>query len=254
MQKEIDEFLAALGAGQNLENLETLESAEEMVRNGASLKEVVRHMKNKGLGIGMKPTAKGLALQFDIIVKRPTQTIAAPLPYMIFGNLESERAYKNILLPNLPAGVTLTSVTVTDGVYTFTYSDGTHTDTITVQCAQNTYSIIVKSLLLNKISIRALKLSVPTTDYLTQFDQPINWTVRTPFGKTKSQDSITPSSLIDTDQNQQRIVDINKPSDIHAHFLAVDAETTIWGYVNQNVPSYTLSMFIDNYDRKTGIH
>jgi len=253
---EVDEFLANLSKGSSLENLENLENAEMMIRNGGSIKEAVRFLKNKG-GVNHKigmHTRKGIAVMFDIIVSRNQTTITADLPFVIFGHLETLNAYKNIINPILPSGVTLTSVVVTNGNYVFTYSDGTHTDVVTVKASQNTYAIIVQSLLLNKISIRSLKVSVSADDYIAQFDNPIFWKVRTPFGKTKAEDSITPSSLIDPDQNQKRFVDIGKSTDVNAHFLTVDSQTSVFCSIKQGVPSYTISLFVDDFDNLGGVH
>jgi hypothetical protein len=245
--QEIDDFLAKLAGGSNLESLENLEHAENMIRNGATIKDAVRYMKGKGHGnIGLRPH-EGVVVQFDLKIFRNSNNIAQALPVPLFGILELERSYRNVLTPLLTGGTVITSVVNTDGSLVITYTNGSNTDTVTITCAQNSYASVIRATLMNKIDIKALKLVVPTDDYITEFDQPLQWTVRSMFGKIKSQDTVTPTSLIDIDQQIKRIVDIGKPTDPNAHFLTVDSETTFFVTLNQNLPSYAISIFCNDF-------
>ena len=238
-----------LAAGDSFESFENFdENVETLVKQGHSITNAKRiaaqvAASTKPLGKG---AGQGAAAQFDVIVTRNTATINAALPVALFGIVDLEGAYRSVL-NNLPAGVTLTSVTNSNGNIIFTYADGAgHTDTITITCNQIAYASFIRASQTDPMVVKAIRYIV-ASNALDQFSQNFQFVKRSIFGNDDRM-NVTPTTYLSPDQFQQNRVDMGnvKGSEV---FATLDKETSINIGVLNAATSFTLSFFISAYDK-----
>ncbi|NBP69724.1 MAG: hypothetical protein EBU52_13375 [Cytophagia bacterium] len=84
---------------------------------------------------------------FDITITRNSANIGASLPLPIFGVLDRESNYVEIISQDLPAGTVLTSIALTPSGkgLRFTYTSGLNVDSIDIECAQVPYVNILRA-------------------------------------------------------------------------------------------------------------
>lgn len=184
--------------------------------------------------------------QFDIVAKRLTNSLQYDLPFVFFGYLDFESAYKSIL-EVLPAGLTLT---VTGGVHDgqpdkviFSYTDGVNTDNIEVTCNQMQYPSFLKATGDDMFRLSKIRYSISNITSIDQFQKELKVINRTMFGR-KNEDSISITASKSPDQFQSTIVDLD-------YDIEVDRQTNIKHTLRQEAGfSVTLSMFVEKFNRR----
>lgn len=240
------------------EDLQGLESLENMSDKG---------LKNylSSVGLGSLPTNEARALVrsmrpdagtvtvvdsfrapvsaaiFDITITRATANINASLPLPIFGVLDRESNYAEIINQDLPSGTVLTSITTSGSGkgLTFTYTSGLNVDTIDVECAQVPYVNILRASQTSLLKMQQNKLQISDVTKQTQFSQKVGIVVNTIFGKNTS-DSYTPNQFKSDLQNQNDIRTITTITDI-------DSETSMVFLV---IPEAAFSLTFTSYIQK----
>lgn len=240
------------------EDLQGLESLENM-----NNKELNNYLRSVGLGnlptnearalvSSMKPNAPSVTMVdsfrapvsaaiFDITITRATANIAAALPLPIFGVLDRESNYAEIINQDLPVGTVLTSIATssTGKGLTFTYTSGANVDTIDVECAQVPYVNILRASQTSLLKMQQNKMQISDVTKQTQFSQKVGIVVNTIFGKNTS-DSYTPNQFKSDLQNQNDIRTITAVTDI-------DPETSMTFLV---IPEAAFSITWTSYIQK----
>lgn len=178
---------------------------------------------------------------FDITITRATANINAALPLPIFGVLDRESNYAEIINQDLPSGTVLTSITASGSGkgLTFTYTSGANVDTIDVECAQVPYVNILRASQTSLLKMQQNKLQISDVTKQTQFSQKVGIVVNTIFGKNTS-DSYTPNQFKSDLQNQNDIRTITTITDI-------DSETSMVFLV---IPEAAFSLTFTSYIQK----
>lgn len=178
---------------------------------------------------------------FDITITRATANINASLPLPIFGVLDRESNYTEIINQDLPSGTVLTSITTSGSGkgLTFTYTSGLNVDTIDVECAQVPYVNILRASQTSLLKMQQNKLQISDVTKQTQFSQKVGIVVNTIFGKNTS-DSYTPNQFKSDLQNQNDIRTITTITDI-------DSETSMVFLV---IPEASFSLTFTSYIQK----
>ena len=122
---------------------------------------------------------------FDLTVTRNTNTIASALPLPVFGALDYESNYVEIISQDLPAGCVLTSITksASGKGLRFTYTSGANVDTIDVECAQVPYLNILRSSQGSLLKFSQCKMQISDVTIQAQFSRKVSVVVNTIFGK-----------------------------------------------------------------------
>jgi hypothetical protein len=224
--------------------------AERIVKNPRQLMAVKEDMRRQGVAAGFTPatqsTGQGLAAQFDIKVTRTGTNTAAALPVAIFGAFDSASAYKSIISQFLPAGVTLTDLTI-GGIgnenrarFEFTKTGVATADYIDVTINQYEYPSFIEALKTSRFVVSNARYSVSDTSAsgLQQLTQTFKSFDRSMFGALLQND-IPLSSAKTPYQNQPGIVDINGTFNVNAQsswvllFGNYAQEVTISAFVAQ---------------------
>lgn len=225
--------------------------AEKIARNPRALMNVKEEMRRAGLQGGFVPSTtsagQGLAAQFDIKITRVSNNITAALPVAIFGAFDSASAYKSVISQFMPAGTTLTGLTIggvgDETTATFEYTKGADVDTITISLGQYDYPAFLEALKSSRFMISNARYSVSDTSAagLAQLTQTFKSVDRSMFG-AYLQNDIPLSSAKTPYQNQNNIVDINGT-------FAVTAQTSwvlLFGAVEQEV---VISAFVTSANK-----
>lgn len=224
--------------------------AERIVKNPRQLMAVKEDMRRQGVAAGFTPatqsTGQGLAAQFDIKITRTGTNTAAALPVAIFGAFDSASAYKSIISQFLPAGVTLTDLTI-GGIanenrarFEFTKTGVVNKDYIDVTINQYEYPSFIEALKTSRFVVSNARYSVSDTSAsgLQQLTQTFKSFDRSMFGALLQND-IPLSSAKTPYQNQPGIVDINGTFNVNAQsswvllFANYAQEVTISAFVAQ---------------------
>ncbi len=241
-----NEDLQGLEALENMDNDELENYLKSVNLRGLPKSEV------RGLIRSMRPNAGVVtpvnsfrapvsAAIFDITISRASANINASLPLPIFGCLDKESNYTEIINQDLPAGTVLTSITTspTGKGLRFTYTSGLNVDTIDVECAQVPYVNILRASQTSLLKMQQNKLQISDVTKQTQFSQKVGIVVNTIFGKNTS-DSYTPNQFKSDLQNQNDIRTITTVTDI-------DSETSMVFLV---IPEASFSLTFTSYIQK----
>jgi hypothetical protein len=183
------------------------------------------------------------AAMFDLTITRNTAAIASALPLPIFGALDFESNYVEIISQDLPTGCVLTSITktATGKGLRFTYTSGANVDTIDVECAQVPYLNLLRASQGSLLKFSQQKMSISDTTKQTQFSKKVQITVNTIFGKNTN-DSYTPNQFKTDLQNQNDIRTITAITDI-------DQETSIsFLVINEAAFTLTLTSYVQKFE------
>jgi len=251
---EVEQYLMSLGNGSNLESFENFDAnVEHFIRLGHGMNEAQRLAKTVGSARGASALGKnagaghGVAAQFDLTITRNSININAALPIVLFGVIDLESAYSQVI-NTLPAGCVLTSVVNTGGSYIFTYTSGANVDTITITCAQTPYAGFLRATQTDTMQVRAYRIAVSSTDAVDQFNYAMQHVKRSLFGADK-RDSLTPSTYVSPDQYLATRVDIGDVKSGSSHVSSLDKETSIQVLVKKQVFNFTLSVFVNRFDK-----
>ena len=224
---------------------ETLEDLENVVgaRYGAAAKQQFKNkMMQKRFGgnsnVPAKPfggaSPKGFtkenAASFTInLYRAPAAGTGAlgVLPVPIFGALDSYSAFFDVITPSLKQGVALTACEIgavngavaNSKVMKLTYSDGTNTDIVTVECTQNNYPALLHATAVDMMKLGGIRYGISNTTNVAQFDNEIKVVKRSLTGR-QTNDSLTPSQYKSPNQFQTGIIDISEQ-------FSIDKETSI---------------------------
>ena len=180
---------------------------------------------------------------FDITITRNTNDINAALPLPIFGVLDRESNYAEIINQDLPAGTVLTSIANSPSGkgLRFTYTSGADVDTIDVECAQVPYVNILRASQTSKLKMQQNKIQISDVTKQTQFSQKVGIVTNTIFGKNTS-DSYTPNQFKSDLQNQNDIRTITTITDL-------DSETSmVFLVVAEAGFSVTFTSYIQKFE------
>jgi hypothetical protein len=250
---------------ENFENFENLDAqVKRLVKQGhapeVAQKAVYQHALKTAVSVGKtnsnilgKAGSNGASSEFDITITRATATVlsggvAAILPVPIFG-IDDFYANYNQVLNTLPVGVSISNVAFNAGNLAISYTDGTHTDIVTVSCTQYPYASFINALSTNQFTIGALRYTVFDTTQLTQYNNQFAIVKRGMFG-TDFRDRINVLSYKKPEQFQNGIVDIGRPDALlpSDKMINVDQETTVVIGMNAAATfSINLSFFVAKY-------
>ena len=188
--------------------------------------------------------------QFDINIRRLTNTIAQPVPIAIFGTTHLRSGYSQFLIPG--GG---TTVTVVGGLNTptagttdrirFTFVNGANTDIVDVTCNQVPYPVFLEALGADLFKISNIRYEITNNADIIQFSQQHNFTSKSLFGKQTS-DDITIGAYKKPEQFQPGIVDIPISANI-------DKETMFLMNVTESASAYPLNfqlhVFVEKFQK-----
>ena len=183
------------------------------------------------------------AASFDILIHRLTAAIAEVLPVPVFGVLDQESDWVEIMNQFLTTG---TTYAITRGAdrksLDFTFTNGMDVDIINVSCNQVPYVNLLISGLDSVFKLQQIKMQISDVAIQAQFSQSIGVFNRSFFGHHQD-DSITPNQYKSDLQNQNDIRTINQ-------ILDIDKQRTIlFKIVAEEDFTVTLSSFIQKYDK-----
>lgn len=152
------------------------------------------------------------------VVKRVSANISESLPFVLFGRNSANTFYDDVIKsPVLPAGVTLSNVTIGEtfanrGKVIFEYTQGAAVDTVEVFLKSNTltYTQLLSYLYTNMFEINKMKLKLSSIagNALTQQDNPYSIFKSTMFGKSEGNETI-PTDWKLAQQNENGILDVD---------------------------------------------
>ena len=183
------------------------------------------------------------AATFDILITRDTALLPFTLPVALFGVLDQESDYVELLSSFLPVGVTYTIARGADRKsLNFIFTNGIVTDTINVSCNQVPYVNLLIAGLDSVFKMQQNKLQISDTAQQLQFSKAITIFNKSFFGHSEN-DTITPNQYKTDLQNQNDIRTINQ-------ILDIDKQRSM---VFQIVPvaafTVTMSSFVQKYDK-----
>jgi len=182
------------------------------------------------------------AAVFTINVTRQSATIAQTLPVPIFGVLDQESDWIEIMGQFLVAGTTYTVARNADRKsLDFTYVNGGNDDIITVSVEEAPYVNLLIAGLDMVFRMQQIKMSISDVANQTQFQQAVNIFNRSPFGHNES-DKFTPNQYKTDLQNQNDIRTINQLIDI-------DKQRTILVKMIAVAGSISFDTFIQAYEK-----
>jgi len=183
------------------------------------------------------------AATFDILIHRDTIEIAEVLPVPIFGVLDQESDWIEIMNQFLTTGTTYVVQRGADRKsLDFIFTNGGNSDTINVSCNQVPYVNLLIAGLDSVFKLQQIKMQISDVAVQAQFSQSIGVFNRSFFGHHQD-DSITPNQYKSDLQNQNDIRTINQ-------ILDIDKQRTIlFKIVAAADFTVTLSSFIQKYDK-----
>ena len=253
---DLNSYIDQLSAGNSLESFESLEAnTEHFVRMGLPMGEARRKAVEMSKGssskthvLGTNADKYGNAALFDVTITRNAATIAAVLPVPLFGAIDQYGNYSQSLGGYLPAGVTMSGVTNTAGNFVFTYTDGTHTDTITVTCSQIAYASFINSTLSDVMAIRAIRYKINSDAQLSNFSNQFTIVKKSLYG-AKKQDNIPVASYLSPNQFLRDTIDIGDVTSAHGNVTTLDKETSLVIGMNAAAFSVTQSLFVSAFNK-----
>lgn len=183
------------------------------------------------------------AALFDIIITRHTAAIASVLPIPVFGVLDQESDWIEIVSPYLAAGITYTVERGADlKSLDFTFTSGMNVDIVNVSCNQVPYVNLLAAGLDSVFRLQQIKMQISDVAQQLQFSQSVRTFDRSFFGFHKD-DQFTPNQFKSDLQNQNDIRTINNIIDVDKQ------RTMLFGLVPVAAFSLTLSSFVQAYNK-----
>lgn len=180
------------------------------------------------------------AAQFTLNITRNSANIAAILPVPLFGILDKESSYKEIVAQSLPSGTTFSlAVSPTGKGIRYTYVNGGNTDTIDVECPQVPYVNLLRASQGSILTMTQNKMTIDDVANQSQFSQAVEIVHNTLFGKFTS-DSFTPNDYKSDLQNQNDIR-------IFTNIITIDQETTLLFQSIAEATGFSLTSFVHSY-------
>lgn len=184
--------------------------------------------------------APNSAAMFDITITRKTATIAADLPAPLFGVLDKESDYSEILPQLLPVGCSYEIARTTDRKgLKITYTLGVNSDIIEITCAQVPYLNLLRASQGSVLRMEQNKMNISDVSVQSQFRNKVQVTRNTIFGKDTN-DSYTPNQFKSDMQNQNdiRTITANFNVDLETSFTVLvaqqaDFDVTMTSYISE---------------------
>lgn len=189
------------------------------------------------------------AALFDILITRATNTImpATNLPIPVFGVLDQESDWTEIIGQFLPAGITYEVARGADKKsLDFTFSDGVHADVVNVSCNQVPYVNLLAAGLDSVFRMQQLKMQISNVANQLQFSQSVRTFDRSFFGYHKD-DQFTPNQFKTDLQNQNDIRTIN-------NLIDIDKQRTILFSMIPVAGTLTISAFVQAYNKGMNVN
>lgn len=182
------------------------------------------------------------AATFDILIERLSNEIDSILPVPVFGVLDNESDWIEILNQFLPPGVTYTVTRSADRKsLDFTFTSGGSNDIIRVSCNQFPYVSFLTAGLDSVFKLSQNKLEISDVAQVSQFSRPIHIFNRSMFGSDLS-DTITPNQFKSDLQNQNDMRTINQ-------IITIDKERTLCFLINPAKLVLTMTSFVQAYNK-----
>lgn len=161
--------------------------------------------------------APASAATMDFLITRLTNNINATLPVALFGALDRESDYIEVLNEFLPASTTLAvSRYETDKKsLKFTFTNGANVDEVIVSCGQTPYVNYLKGMLQNVIKLQETKIQISDVAKQAQFSQTFRVVDNSQYGREQS-DKFTPNTFKSDLQNQNDIRTVRMVIDFDA--------------------------------------
>jgi hypothetical protein len=182
------------------------------------------------------------AAMFDILIVRDSADLAFVLPVPIFGVLDQESDWTEIMAPFLAAGMTYVVARAADKKsITITYTVGGTSDVVTISCNQVPYVNLLAAGLDSVFRMQQLKLQISDVTNQSQFSQSVRIFDRSFFGYHKD-DQFTPNQFKTDLQNQNDIRTIN-------NLIDIDKQRTILFGITAVAQTFTVSAFVQAYNK-----
>ena len=172
----------------NLDEMDSYEVENYLKRKGmpaaraailaqsVSSKQVANKAASKGSVLGMyasegTPTSSA---QFDIIITRNSANIAGvDLPVCVFGPLDLENEYSQVITLPTGAALTVTSGYANDrpNALRFSYTVGANTDTVDITCQQYPYPSFIKATMVDLFRLSKIRYTISDTTLTDQFQK-----------------------------------------------------------------------------------
>jgi hypothetical protein len=184
---------------------------------------------------------------FDLVITRNSANIAQYLPIPLFGALDFESKYKDIISSFLPLSTITYELAVSPSGkglrFTFTNSVGPAVDTIDVECSQVAYVNLLRASQGSILKFSENKINISDVTKQAQFTQAVTLFKNSLFGKLEK-DSFTPNQFKSDLQNQNDIRTITIQWDIDQESSVVYLINNTAGFVvtqTSYVESYSTS-------------
>lgn len=231
----------------NLQNLETMKISRKKLGNFAMVntdfgQPVIKVASpSENVPFVYEPErAPNSAAMFDITITRKTANIAADLPAPLFGVLDKESDYSEILPQLLPVGCSYEIARTTDRKgLKITYTLGLNSDIIEITCAQVPYLNLLRASQGSVLRMEQNKMNISDVSVQSQFRNKVQVTRNTIFGKDTN-DSYTPNQFKSDMQNQNdiRTITANFNVDLETSFTVLVAQeanfdVTMTSYISE---------------------
>lgn len=156
------------------------------------------------------------AATFDILIERESFNIPNTLPVVLFGALDRESDYVDIISPELASGITYTIAKTDDNKglkFTFTKTLVENPDVVTIRCNETPYLNLLRASQGSIFKMQQNKLLISDVAFQSQFSQKVQVVNRSMFGKN-TYDTFTPNQYKSDLQNQNDIRTIDAIIDI----------------------------------------
>lgn len=208
--------------------VETIMNTPNVAPNAASSNVVL--LQNEGVQTGVA--------RFNLTIYRKTANIASVLPVPVFGALDYESDYVEVLAPYLPAGCTYVIERTSDKKgLKITYTVGMASDIVEVNVKEKPYLSLLRGTQTSTIKLSQMKAKIFDVADEQQFSETIRPVINTLFGLATS-NPFTADDWLRDDQFVQTMRTINQD-------VNVDAETTVvFGMTNiaNNVMTITTTV------------
>lgn len=188
------------------------------------------------------------AARFNLSINRPTANIAEILYVPIFGCLDYEADYVDVINKYLSAGTVLTIARTADkrGL-TFTYVKGGQTDIITVQIAEKPYVAMLRGTQGSLIKLSQIKAKIGDAANEEQFTAQIIPFINSLFGRA-TEDKFTADDWLRDDQYVQTMRTINQD-------INIDAESgVIFGMYNVAGNLLTMTTVVQKFETSRAVN
>ena len=178
--------------------------------------------------------------RFNISIKRLTVNIDDILPVPVFGILDYESQYAEVLAPYLPPGCTyVLAPTDNNKGLKITYTVGGNSDIIEVTVKEKPYLSLLRGTQTSSIKLSQMKAKITDVANSELFTETIRPLINSLFGMTTS-NPFTADDWLRDDQYLQTIRTINQDVD-------VDAETTVIFNFSPVAENLTLTSTVRQY-------